>query len=142
VLSTSNFTYVFVGACVLSSLIVHLLNKKANPLRKAWNVYSAMYILHFALLVGLLATLPAPGPSSGTDVESIDAAASVADIKQEIRRQREDIDALKNNVYATTQTVYWAFYTLLLFGPLLYYNLIKYNLRIEELSGKRMGSFD
>ncbi len=31
---------------------------------------------------------------------------------------------------------------LALFAPMLYYNVFKYNLEIERLSGKRMGSFD
>lgn len=141
-ISTSTYGFIFVAACFLSIAVLRILNKKADPLRKAWNVYGAMYFLHFILFAGLYITLPATSPSFRSGSEPIPIVKTVDGLSEELVRQREEIEQLKDHIHSTTQTVLFGAYMLALFAPMLYYNLFKYNLEIEKLSGKRMGSFD
>ena len=141
-LDITTFIFIFIGACCFSIVVVHFLNRKAEPLRKAWNVYGAMSAVHLLLFMGLLLTLPTGFPLYGLDPKETDEIRSVDALHREVQLQAEDIQELKRQLNATRETLHWGLYLLTLFAPMLYYNMFKYNLRIEELSGKRMGSFD
>lgn len=141
-LSITLFVFIFVAATLLSVAVIRFLNRNADPLRKAWNVYGAMYVLHFLLFLGIVLTLPVTSGSyrSGTATDA--TIQTMSDVDTELRRQREDIETLKDQLHSTTESVHNLAFLILLFGPILYYNLFKYNLEIERLSGKRMGSFE
>lgn len=147
-ISTTDFVLVVLVCICLLGAILHLLNWKdllnwkAAPLRKAWTVYGAMYILHAIFCAGLFLSLPSTTSSLRSEADKNSVAEPISDVSLELRRQRREIDDLKDQIHSTTQTIFFAAYILALFAPMLYYNLFKYNLEIERLSGKRMGSFD
>lgn len=141
-LSITLFIFIFVVATLLSVVVIRFLNRNADPLRKAWNVYSAMYILHFFLFLGIVLTLPVTFGSYRSETPTYAIVQTMSGVDNELRRLRDDIEILKDQLHSTTQSVHYLAYLLLLFGPILYYNFFKYNLEIEKLSGKRMGSLE
>ena len=141
-ISTTTFVFSFLAAGFVSIVIVFLLNKKADPLQKAWNVYGAMYVMHGILFAGLLLTLPATSSSYSTGSEATLSVKTLEEVSAVLQRQRDEIERVKTQIHETANTILMSAYILALFAPGLYYNLFKYNLEIERLSGKRMGSFD
>ncbi len=138
----SYFTAIFFPLFLIIVFGLLLINKKANPLRKARNVYFAMYILHAVLFFGLMFTLPFTLGSIPLERNEISEVESIQDVKQKLKEQREDIEKLKNQVDQTRQAIWLFALIFMMLAPFIYYNLFKYNLEIEKLSGKRMGSFD
>lgn len=134
--------YVFLISTVAMFGIIWFLKRNATPLRKAWIVYSAMYVLHFVLFFGITLTLPSATPSFPSAKYETDGIETIADVKSKLKEQREDIEQLRGQADQIRETVWFTAFLLALFAPMLYYNLFKYNLEIEKLSGKRMGSFD
>lgn len=142
-ISTVTFTLIFCGLLLVGWLIVLVVVKNVLPLKKAWIVYGSMYIFHAILFGGLILTLPGSNVGSRFferfDEKKID---SIADVKGVLREQHEEIVGLQQQVEQIREVV-WTFALLFgMLGPLLYYNLFKYNLEIEKLSDRRMGSFD
>lgn len=137
-----NFMMIFLLLFFASFLVLFAIAKKYPPLRKAWIIYSVMYAFHFILFGGIWMARPVTFPVYRSKVEQVDAIESIADVKKELKIQREDIESLTNDIYQLNRSLDVFIFVLLLFGPMVYYNLIKYNLEIEKLSGKRMGSFD
>jgi glucan phosphoethanolaminetransferase (alkaline phosphatase superfamily) len=136
------FVYIFLISTLATFGIIWILKRNATPLRRAWIVYSAMYGLHSILFFGIMLTLPSMMPSFSSARSETDGIETIADVKRNLKEQREDIEQLRNQVDQIRETVWFTAFLLTLFAPMLYYNLFKYNLEIEKLSGKRMGSFD
>jgi len=101
-----------------------------------------MYGLHFILFIGIWMARPATFSVYESNVEQIDSIETIAEVTRELKYQRREIEKLTNDVHQINRSFDVFLWVLLLFGPMLYYNLIKYNLEIEKLSGKRMGIFD
>lgn len=141
-LDSTTFSYIFLVAVFTGVVLLRKLNKHAPPLRRAWNVYGTVYVLHFILFACLVYMLPATQPLSSLDTDEIPANATVESLSTVIRQQREHIRRFETSLHSTTQAVHTLALVLLLFGPMLYYNLFKYNLEIERISGKRMGSME
>jgi hypothetical protein len=137
-----NLLLPYMALVLVSFGVLFFIAKKYPPLRKAWIVYSVMYFLHFVFFAGIWMSLPTTFLVYRSKVEHVDHIESTAEIKNELKAQREEIERLTNDLHRTKDSFYIFVFVLTLLGPMLYYNLIKYNLEIEKLSGKRMGSFD
>jgi hypothetical protein len=138
--------YEFLLACmalgIVSFAFLFFTARYYPPLRKAWIVYSVMYVLHFVFFAGIWMSLPTTFPVYRSKVEQVDQIESIPEIKSELKEHRAEIERLTNDLHRTKDSFHIFVFVLTLLGPIVYYNLIKYNLEIEKLSGKRMGSFD
>ena len=138
-----SFMVVFSLLFLLSIGILKYLNKNAAALRKAWNVYVAMLILHSIFFFGIQIYLPYTLPSINYEYkEEIEKSETIQDLKSILVEQRREINELKDSAH-TIRNILWAVTLMsIMLLPTIYYNLIKSNLEIEKLSGKRMGSLD
>ena len=141
-LNTSYFTVIFMVLALTIIGVLSILNKNSTPLRKSWNIYTAMYILHAILFLGVMIMLPFTLKSLPLERHETDEIKTIKDVKEKLKEQREDIEEIRNQLDQTTQTIFTLSLIFLMIAPIIYYNLFKYNLEIEKLSGKRMGSFD
>lgn len=137
-----NFAFVYFLLFFASFFVLFAIAKKYEPLRKAWIVYSVAYCLHGIFFLGIWMSRPTTFPVYKSRAEQINAIETFDDAKHELNKQRVEIESLTNDIDQLNRSFDVFLWVLILVGPMLYYNLIKYNLDIERLSGKRMGSFD
>ena len=143
--SVMYFSMIYSGVFAVSLIVLKIINKNATSLRKSWNSYTLMLILQVIFFMGLIICLPLTSPSIGKKFdynEEIERVENLQDMKSILRDQRREINELKDST-STFNNIFWVtFFMLAMFFPTIHYNLIKSNLEIEKLSGKRMGSLD
>lgn len=142
-LDIMSFMVIFSILVLLSIFILKFLSINATALRKSWNLYVTMLILHCIFFFGIQIFLPSTLPSMDFDYnEEIKKVETIQDLKSILREQRREINEIKDSSN-TIRNILWVFTLIsILLLPTIYYNLIKSNLEIERLSGKRMGSLD
>lgn len=145
---TNSVMYFSIIYCVIfavSLLILTAINRNATSLRKSWNVYVVMLILNGFFFLGLMFFLPYTRQSIGKEFDynkEIERVENLQDMKSILREQRREINELRDSAH-TFRNIFWVFILMsVMFFPTIYYNLIKSNLEIEKLSGKRLGSLD
>lgn len=143
--SVMYFSMIFCGVSATTLIILKIINRNATLLRKSWNTYISMLILQTVFLMGLLICLPSTLPSIGKNFDynkEIERAENLQDMKALLRDQRREINDLKDSSATINKILYVFFMVSCVVLPMIHYNLIKSNLEIEKLSGKRMGSLD
>ena len=149
--------YFYFGAMALfiSTLFVaYSLNNPGNELQRARVISGGFYITHTVLLIGVLFSLPY---SSGSSYENSDDVRTKIEkdlgiglnssndltqtshefrLKQIVADQQADIEELKRVFEESRRMASPIIYFLLFLAPMLYYNLFKYMLKSEQLSGK------
>jgi len=136
------FLVFFTFLLLIVFAIAHLALKKTLPLRKAWVIYSLMYGLYVVMFLGTQMSLPFTYPVYRSRVDDVNSIQKIEDFKNELSEQRRDLERLQNDVDQMNRSMNNLLQLLAMLGPLIFYNIFKYNLRIEGLTGKRMGSFD
>lgn len=143
--SVMYFGMIYCLVIAVTFIILTAINRNATLLRKSWNIYISMYILQGVFFMGLFICLPSTMPSISREYNynaEIDQVEMPSETKSILREQRREINDLKDSTATFNKILWVAFFTLAMFFPMIHYNLIKSNLEIERLSGKRMGSLD
>ena len=141
-LSTTYFVTIFLLAIFITISIILIRNRNATPLKKAWNSYIGMSIVHGVLFLGMMLSLPLTFPSFLSTSNYETQIENLQDVQTELKRQRNEIEILRNQIDQMREIIWTFGFIMILFAPLIYYNLFKSNLEIEKLTDKRMGSFD